>query len=124
LAGFSFGSYIAYRVAGELAYSGKIAQLISIAPPVQYPEFHTATIPSCPWLVIQGDQDDIVDPQAVYTWLASLKKEIDIVSFPDSGHFFHGKLNELKEAVQEHLVAGPPPVKGELEGVSKRGDIL
>lgn len=118
LAGFSFGSYIAYRVAGESIYRPQVRQLISIAPPVQYPEFHTAPVPNCPWLVVQGDQDDIVDPQAVYTWLGSLKKQIDIVRFPDSGHFFHGKLNELKEAIQEHLIGFCHPSAKSPEGES------
>jgi alpha/beta superfamily hydrolase len=104
LAGFSFGSYISYRVAGDPLYKDKIVQLLSIAPPVQYAEFHTLPVPVCPWLVIQGDTDEIVDAKAVYKWLESIDKKIEVVRFPDTGHFFHGKLNELRDAVKTHLI--------------------
>jgi alpha/beta superfamily hydrolase len=104
LAGFSFGSFIAYRAASDARYQDKIIQLISIAPPVQYPEFHTLPVPPCPWLVVQGEQDDIVEAKDVYAWLETIGKKIEIVRFADSGHFFHGKLTELKEAIQNNLV--------------------
>jgi alpha/beta superfamily hydrolase len=110
LAGFSFGSFIAYRLASDPRYKDKIVQLISIAPPVQYTEFHDLPVPACPWLVVQGEQDEIVEAKAVYAWLESVDKAVEIVRFPEVGHFFHGKLTELKEAIKTHLVLGNAPL--------------
>ncbi len=44
--------------------------LISIAPPAGRWDFDGIAPPR--WLVIQGEQDEIVDPQAVYQWLDTL----------------------------------------------------
>ena len=70
LAGFSFGAYVTIKCAAEL----QPGMLISIAPPAagRSWDFSTITLPDCPWLVIQGDADEIVDPQAVYDWVDSL----------------------------------------------------
>src|SRR5690606_41581509 len=66
LAGFSFGAYVSLRMAAELQPSA----LLSIAPPVGRSwDFDAITPPSCPWLVIQGDADEIVDPEAVRAWV-------------------------------------------------------
>ena len=44
--------------------------LISIAPPVGRSwDFDAIVPPTCPWLVIQGEADEIVDPQAVFDWI-------------------------------------------------------
>ena len=50
IAGFSFGGYIALR----LALRRRAVQLITVAPAVQ--RFATITaVPNCPWLIVQGD---------------------------------------------------------------------
>ena len=56
LGGFSFGSYISVRAAQNL----KLGQLITIAPPVDRYPFSQLQHPDCPWLVIQGDEDEVV----------------------------------------------------------------
>ena len=67
LAGFSFGAYVSLRAAEKL----QPEMLISIAPPASGRgwDFDSIAMPTMPWLVIQGDADEIVDPQAVYDWL-------------------------------------------------------
>lgn len=102
LAGFSFGAYISYCLAARA--DQKIRQLISIAPPVQYPLFHSLPQPSYPWLVVQGDADEIVDANAVYAWLEKLGNPARVVRFPNTGHFFHGKLVELKTQLIKQLL--------------------
>lgn len=97
LAGFSFGAWVSLRLANEL----KAAALISIAPPVGRSwDFSRIELPAAPWLVIQGDADEIVDPQAVYAWVASLPRPPQLVRMPDTSHFFHRKLMDLRGAVK------------------------
>ncbi len=97
LAGFSFGAWVSLRLANEL----KAAALISIAPPVGRSwDFSGIELPAAPWLVIQGDADEIVDPQAVYAWIASLPRPPQLVRMPDTSHFFHRKLMDLRGALK------------------------
>ncbi|MBB3834171.1 hypothetical protein FHR55_002393 [Xanthomonas arboricola] len=95
LAGFSFGAYVSLRAAGALAPQA----LISIAPPAGRWDFSDMQ-PPAQWLVIQGDADEIVDPQAVYDWLDTLEQQPELVRMPDTSHFFHRKLIDLRGAIQ------------------------
>ncbi len=104
LAGFSFGSYVSYRVASLSPYKNKLQQLISIAPPLKYPEFPKLPLPACPWLIVQGEQDEIVEPQVLYDWLEQHDNPATLIRFSDTGHFFHGKLIELREVVLKNLM--------------------
>jgi alpha/beta superfamily hydrolase len=97
LAGFSFGAWVSLRLASELG----AAAVISIAPPVGRSwDFASIPLPAVPWLVIQGDADEIVDPPAVYRWLESLPRQPVLVRMPDTSHFFHRKLMDLRGAVK------------------------
>ena len=97
LAGFSFGAYVSLRMAAEL----DAAAVISIAPPVGRSwDFSGITLPSVPWLVIQGEADEIVAPQVVYRWLETLPRKPELVRMPDASHFFHRKLMDLRGAVK------------------------
>ncbi|MDH5822541.1 alpha/beta fold hydrolase [Luteimonas sp. RD2P54] len=96
LAGFSFGAYVSLRAAAGL----KPGMLISIAPPAGRWDFDAIELPACPWLVIQGEADEIVDPQAVYDWLDTSKAEAELVRMPDTSHFFHRKLMDLRGAIK------------------------
>lgn len=107
LAGFSFGAYVSLAMATEL----QPAMLVSIAPPAGRGwDFDAITLPTMPWLVVQGEADEIVDPQAVYDWLAKRKAKAELVRMPDTSHFFHRKLIDLrgaiKSGVRRHLPGG------------------
>lgn len=109
LAGFSFGAYVATRAAGTLHPD----QLITVAPAVTKWDFRALPAPDCPWLVLQGEADEIVDPGEVAAFVAATTPRPDLVRFADTGHFFHGRLIELRNAVQEHVRANlPPPIGG------------
>lgn len=107
LAGFSFGAYVAIRNARKL--DAKF--LISIAPPVGRSwDFKALDLPQCPWLIIQGDADEIVDPAKVYDWVDSLKglaEPPELVKVPETTHFFHRRLMDLrgviKHSIKRHL---------------------
>lgn len=99
LAGFSFGSYIATKVATEI----KPLALITIAPPMHHNDFQSLPAIDFPWFVVQGEADDVVPPEQVFDWLDSLDKKPTIIKFPGVGHFFHGQLIPLREALIEAL---------------------
>ena len=97
LAGFSFGSYVAYKVAAEL----KPGMLVMIAPPAgRGYGFDEVTPFDGPWLVIQGEADEVVDPQKVYAWVDGLAQPPELVRMPDTSHFFHRRLMDLRGAVK------------------------
>lgn len=97
LAGFSFGAWVSLRAAGELG----AAALISIAPPVGRSwSFDDIAIPTIPWLLIQGEADEIVDARAVFDWVDTLPQAPLVVKMPDTSHFFHRKLIDLRGAVK------------------------
>ncbi len=102
LAGFSFGSYIAASQARELGAK----HLLSIAPPVHHFDFENIVPPSCPWLVVQGEADEVVPPQKVYDWLEKSDFQIELVKMPEVSHFFHGKLTQLRQVLEKHFAEG------------------
>ncbi|KAF1687046.1 alpha/beta hydrolase [Pseudoxanthomonas broegbernensis] len=107
LAGFSFGAYVSLRAAATLHADA----LVSIAPPVTGRgwDFGDIEVPDVPWLVIQGDADEIVDAQAVYAWVDGLKRKPQLVRMVDTSHFFHRKLIDLRGAIQHEVKAWLPP---------------
>ena len=96
LAGFSFGSYVAYRAATISKYKDKIVKLLLVAPPVTYPEFSELAEPIMSWIVVQGEADEVVDPDAVFTWLESMISKPTVIRMSGTSHFFHRKLVDLK----------------------------
>ena len=100
LAGFSFGAWVSLRAAEELG----AAALISIAPPVGRSwAFGDIALPTMPWLVIQGDADEIVDANAVRDWVTGLPSPPVLVEMPDTSHFFHRKLMDLRGALKNGI---------------------
>lgn len=101
IAGFSFGGYVALRLAQQ-----RLPRcLITIAPAVQGFAASTA-VPHCPWLVVQGDADELVDPSMVIDWVNTLDPKPRLVVLPGVGHFFHGRLRELRDAVIDAIRSG------------------
>ncbi|NLB56920.1 MAG: alpha/beta fold hydrolase, partial [Gammaproteobacteria bacterium] len=96
LVGFSFGAFVSLAASADI----EPGMLISIAPPAGRWDFDSIQLPSFPWLVIQGEEDEIVDPQAVYDWLDRADAQAELVRIPDSGHFFHRKLMDLRGAIK------------------------
>ncbi len=102
IAGFSFGSWVASRLA---ASESDAEQLLLIAPPVHTQTFEEMRASAVPKLVVQGSADDICRPEnlarAFPTW-AEPKRLIEV---PGATHFFDKQLSELAEAVQLGLSA-------------------
>ncbi len=96
LCGFSFGAVITSLQAIKLSSS----LLIAIAPPIGRVEFTGFNQPECPWLVIQGDEDELVDAEQVAKWSNSFSPRAQLDRMPDASHFFHGKLVELRSTIE------------------------
>jgi alpha/beta superfamily hydrolase len=102
IAGFSFGAYVALR----LAQQRLPRHLITIAPALELFDAFGMAVPRCPWLVVQGDADDVVDAAAVVDWVKGLDPKPRLVVLPGVGHFFHGRLRELRDAVVDAIRSG------------------
>ncbi|MSQ91445.1 MAG: alpha/beta fold hydrolase [Gammaproteobacteria bacterium] len=97
--GFSFGSYVALR----LAAVREAHLLVTVAPPVQRFDFVRLEVPRCPWLVVQGDADTLVNHEAVLGWARDLNPAPQVEILPGAEHFFHGRLTVLRALVGEWL---------------------
>lgn len=99
IAGFSFGGVAALRASARI--TPPPAGLVTIAPALEryFSGAAEITVPPCPWLLVQGTADDVLDPRRVLELARGLPQPPAIVEMPDVGHFFHGKLNELRDAV-------------------------
>ena len=69
--------------------------LVLIAPPVHYEGF-AAVQPPDGTVVLMGDQDEVVDPEAMRQWAMSRQIPCALKIFQGAGHFFHGRLTDLK----------------------------
>ena len=99
LGGFSFGAAIAIRAALGTPVDG----LISVAPAVYRFANGLEQQPECPWLVIQGDEDELIEIDETITWINSLSPGPELLVIPGAEHFFHGRLNDLRSAVMEFV---------------------
>jgi hypothetical protein len=105
LAGFSFGAYVALRAAATFPLAG----LLTIAPAVHLYDFDRLAAPQVPWIMFQGERDEVVAAPAVRDWAARQSPPPRLVTFPEAGHFFHQRLHELRAAVAEHFAPLLPP---------------
>lgn len=102
LLGFSFGG----MVAACAALSTLPVQLITVAPAAtRMAGLLDDRQPECPWLIVQGEADDVVPCEEIVAWVNGLAPGPELVVVPDTGHFFHGRLTKLREIVVSHLVA-------------------
>ncbi len=99
LAGFSFGSYVAAATAARV----NCRHLTCIAPPVVNFDFTQLAPFSCPWLVVQGEQDEVVEASQVFQWLETLAHRPTVIRMPQASHFFHGQLLELRTQLSQTL---------------------
>ena len=99
VAGFSFGAAIAVKAAVATEVDG----LISVAPAISRFASGLDTQPDCPWLIVQGDQDELVDVEETVAWFNGLEPGPELLVIPEGEHFFHGRLLELREAVSEFV---------------------
>jgi hypothetical protein len=95
-AGFSFGGYIAAKVAEQYP----VEQLLSIAPAVHLMDY-TALNVDCPWTVFRALADEVVSAEAIQDWLTKANRDIQCIDFPECSHFFHGQLVKLRQTIED-----------------------
>lgn len=95
LGGFSFGGAVAIRAAVRI----QPRALITVAPAVDRIAGTAELLPDCPWLIVQGDQDDLVPIAATRAWVQSQAQPPRLIELAGAEHFFHGRLADLREQV-------------------------
>ena len=95
LAGFSFGSAVALQA----AIAARPAALVTVAPPVGRIIVNPIERPQCPWLVVQGERDELVDADEVRRWASAFALPPRLVMLAEAEHFFHGQLGGLRAAL-------------------------
>ena len=98
LAGFSFGSFIAFSGHQKLGAD----RLLMVAPPVGRFDFDKNIEVSVPWMVIQGGKDDVVAPQEVSLWVHQQRHRPQYEWLADADHFFHGRLSHIRQLIIDH----------------------
>ncbi len=106
LAGFSFGAYVAAKVAFELKQDYPqltLEHLLLVAPSVINSPFEQATPLICPTTVIMGGKDEVVPFQEVSDWSDTLYPPAEFIDLPEASHFFHGQLVLMKKEIKRSL---------------------
>lgn len=98
LAGFSFGSWIASRLA---ASEPDVERLIIIAPPVTKMSFEVLRTAAVPKHVIQGTVDDICPAEALAREYPSWREPKRRILVEGATHFFDRRLEGLARAVAQ-----------------------
>jgi alpha/beta superfamily hydrolase len=94
VAGFSFGSFIAAKVASEY----QAANLVCIAPPIIRMPFTALNAMPKDKLLIQGMADEIVSAGDSLQWAA--ENNFDCFQLAGVTHFFHGQLRYLRKLLE------------------------
>lgn len=104
LAGFSFGGVVALR-ASVRAEAGGVARLVTVAPALgkAFADPADIAMPGCPWMIVQGDQDEIIDGALVIDWARRIEPAAQLALMPGAGHFFHGRLTDLQDVIEPFL---------------------
>jgi alpha/beta superfamily hydrolase len=104
LFGFSFGGFVAATLGGRLEAKGEtLNHLFMVAPAVMRIADPSALPQKGPLTLIQPETDEVVDPQLVYAWSDALSRPHELLKVAECGHFFHGKLTDLKDLVLPRL---------------------
>ena len=97
LSGFSFGGAVAYKLL-EI-FEKDIKYLVIASPTFDYFTLKKYSETEVPWLVIQGNKDEIIDFKQTLDFKKNNKSR-NLIIMKDADHFYHGKLIELKRVIK------------------------
>ncbi len=103
LGGFSFGGAVAIRASVAPSHAPAIARLVTVAPAIRRVSVDSSTPPRCPWLIVQGDRDELVEPADIQQWAQALSVQPRLAMLSGVEHFFHGRLHDLRTTVASWL---------------------
>nr|HQT26436.1 alpha/beta hydrolase [Burkholderiales bacterium] len=92
LSGFSFGGFVQARVASVVDPE----RMALVAPAVgkfDMPAVKPGT------LLIHGEEDDVIPLSSLFEW--ARPQNHAVVVLPGAGHFFHGRLTQIKQIVTD-----------------------
>ena len=98
LSGFSFGGYVQACAAQQL----HPFRLVLVAPAVG--RFAMPPVPHST-LLIHGEQDEVIPLTDVLHW--ARPQQLPVVVLPGAGHFFHGRLGQIKQIVLQNFKGQP-----------------
>ena len=102
LAGFSFGAGVACLYAGK--HAEKVHGLFLVAPAVHHFDAPSTLPFEFESHVYMGDADEVVPFDEVEHWVDLLTPQPHWHRFEGAGHFFHGRLIDLKKSFLEDLL--------------------
>ncbi|MGK0475285.1 MAG: alpha/beta superfamily hydrolase, partial [Oleispira sp.] len=102
LAGFSFGAGVACLYAKK--HAEKVAGLFLIAPAVHHFEAPLTLPFEFESHIYIGDADEVVPFDEVEHWVDVLTPQPHFHIFEEAGHFFHGRLIDLKKSFLDDLM--------------------
>lgn len=94
LAGFSFGAALQVKLAARV----RPARLVLVGVAVTHAELPAAPAGT---VVIHGENDDTVPLSAVLDW--ARPQDLPVIVLPGADHFFHRRLNILRDLVTRNL---------------------
>ncbi|WP_296245645.1 MULTISPECIES: alpha/beta hydrolase [unclassified Psychrobacter] len=108
LGGFSFGGYVTARVAEQVMVSPhiwglsdfEIVKVALIAPSIEKNDSSDIALPVDKTFEIYGNADEVIDPNNMQAFAERLALAVSVVD--GAGHFFHGRLSELKALLEEY----------------------
>ncbi len=102
LGGFSFGGFVAIQAAASL----QPKRLVTVAPAVSFFPTADTDLSGTDWLLVQGDDDEVVPADTVVRWAESLPSQPKLTIVEGASHFFHGRLNDLKQVILDTWPVG------------------
>lgn len=105
VAGFSFGAWIAARLA---VAEPALERVVLIAPPVGTASFEVLRRARVPKVVVQGTRDDVCPLEALEEEYPSWADPKTLVKVEGAGHFFDRRLAQLAGALRGELGGSVP----------------
>lgn len=108
LGGFSFGGYVTARVAEQMLISPHIwglsdfelANVALISPSIEKNASDDISLPIEKTFEIYGSADEVIEPANMQAFAERLGIAVSVID--GAGHFFHGRLSELKKLLAQH----------------------
>lgn len=101
LGGFSFGAGVACLYACD--HPDKLAGLFLLAPAVHHFDAPSRLPHEFETWVLMGNEDEVVPFDEVETWTELVVPQPHWFVFENAGHFFHGRLTDLRTTLKEEL---------------------